>query len=290
MAGINAQQAGVGSKYGFTVRRDTTTGSPSYGGAYYKVKGAAEGSGTITAKVNPTDGSYVYSDTAGKIYTPLELDIDVVTIKPGEAGYLGGALGGNIAQSDLNMRKLGDAAAQSGVGASGIRGSMASQEGAARAAREFGLYGQGMADLGATTAKYADLYRTIFDSIKGQAADYNSAPAPAATPSAPTVVIPDAAAPNTNPNTQTGLVPGQALSGGPEGQFMGQANAIVAQRDAPYSQIKTSLLGLKRFNLTPQQIRWIDDWIKNNVPKPLSPAQKKVVADAKAKIAKGKGK
>jgi hypothetical protein len=234
----------------------------------------------------------VYKDSAGKEYTAAELEIDVVTLKPGDPGYLEGAYGSNIAQSDLNMRKMGDAAAQSGVGSSGIRGAMASQEGAARAGREYSLTAQAGADLGATTAKYAELYRTIFDSIKGQAADYNSAPAPAPadTSSAPAVVIPDAAAPNTNPFTQTGLVNGQALSGGPEGQFMGQANAIVAQRDAPYSSIKTSLLGLKRFALTPQQIRWIDDWIKNNVPKPLSPAQKKVVADAKAKIAKGKGK
>lgn len=296
LMGINAQQGGIESKYGFTIRRDTSTTSPTRGGAYYKPKGADEGTGTILATISPVDGTYVYKDAEGKTYSAADLEIDVVTLKPGDPNYLKGAFGATAATSNLNLRKLGDAAAQSGVGSSGIRASMVTQEDAARAAREFDLTAQAGADLGATTAKYAELYRTIFDAIKGQAADYNAVPPPvveppaAVTPDAPAAVIPDAAAPNTNPNTQTGLVNGQALSSGPEGQFMGQANAIVAQRDAPYSSIKTSLLGLKRFNLTPQQIRWIDDWIKNNVPKPLSPAQKKVVADAKAKIAKGKGK
>jgi len=49
---------------------------------------------------------------------------------------------------------------------------------------------------------------------------------------------------------------------------MGQAGAIVAQRDVPYSSKVASLNALKRFALTPQQLRWIESWIKNNAPKP----------------------
>jgi hypothetical protein len=262
MKGIEAQQGGIESRYGFTVRRDTGATSPTRGGAYYKPKGAAEGTGTILATVNPVDGTYVYKDAEGKVYDPLTLDIDVVTIKPGEAGYLEGALGGNIAQSDLNMRKLGDAAAQSGVSSSGIRASMASQEGAARAAREFGLYGQGMADLGATTAKYAELYRTIFDAIKGQAADYNSAPPPLPVAETPTPA-PAVAAPNTNPTTQTGLAAGQALSGGPRGQFMGQVGAILAIRDmSPKDRIQQLRAFAREYALTPEQKKYVALQIK----------------------------
>lgn len=263
MAGINAQQGGIEAKYGFTIRRDTDTNSPTRGGAYYKPKGADAGTGTILATISPVDGSYVYKDAAGKVYSPLDLEIDVVTFKPGDAGYtINSALGGTIAQSDLNLRKLGDAAAQSGVGSSGIRGSMASQEGADRAGREFALYGQGMADIGATTAKYAELYRTIFDAIKGQAADYNSAPPPPPVPETPAPVVAPAA-PNTNPTTQAGLAPGQKLSGGPKGQFMGQVGAILAIRDmSPKDRIQQLRAFAREYALTPEQKKYVALQIK----------------------------
>lgn len=262
MMGINAQQGGIEAKYGFTIRRDTSPTSPTRGGAYYKPKGAAEGTGTILATISPVDGSYVYKDAEGKVYDPLTLDIDVVTLKPGDPGYLEGAYGSNIATSDLNMRKMGDAAAQSGVGSSGIRGSMASQEGAARAAREYSLTAQAGADLGATTAKYAELYRTIFDAIKGQAADYNAVPPPVVEPPA-AVVIPPPAPNNTNPTTQTGLVSGQALSGGPEGQFMGMVRGVLGIREiSPKARIEQLRFIGRNYALTPQQRRYLDNEIE----------------------------
>jgi hypothetical protein len=264
MKGIEAQQGGIESRYGFTVRRDTGATSPTRGGAYYKPKGAAEGTGTILATVNPVDGTYVYTDSAGKSYDPLTLEIDVVTIKPGEAGYLEGALGGNIAQSDLNMRKLGDAAAQSGVGSSGIRGSMASQEGAARAAREFGLYGQGMADLGATTAKYAELYRTIFDAIKGQAADYNAVPPPVVEPPAAVAPVADTASSGSGFVQTVTPDAGGALSPGPNGEFMKLMGNATLERNTSDKAIREQLNGIlnnSKYKLTAQQRNYIKSLI-----------------------------
>lgn len=261
--GIEAQQGGIEAKYGFTIRRDTDINSPTRGGAYYKPKGAAEGTGTILATISPVDGTYVYKDSAGKVYTAADLEIDVVSLKPGDPGYIQGAFGATAATSDLNMRRMGDAAAQSGVGSSGIRGAMASQEGAARAAREYDLTAQAGADIGATTAKYAELYRTILDAIKGQAADYNSAPPPPPVPETPAPVVAPVAAYNTNPITGQGLVQGQALSGGPKGQFVSQVNGILAIRDIPVKRRiqELEMIG-KMYALTPVQKKYLDNAIK----------------------------
>ncbi len=264
LAGINAQLGGIESQYGFTIRRDVNPTSPTRGGAYYKPKGAAEGSGTILATVSPVDGSYVYKDADGKPYTADQLEIDVVKIKPGEAGYLEGALGSNIATSELNMRKLGDAAAQSGVGSSGIRGSMASQEGAGRASREFNLYTKGMADVGTTAAKYADLYRTIFDSIKGQAADYNSAPAPAPEAPAPAAEAPAPAAPEYLGYNQAPTPPPGTLGAGPGGAFMTLVGDLTLERNTTDKAIREGLRAFLKnpaYQLTPQQIRYINSLI-----------------------------
>ena len=261
MKGIEAQQGGIEAKYGFTIRRDTDTNSPTRGGAYYKPKGAAEGTGTILATISPVDGSYVYKDSAGKVYTAAELDIDVVTLKPGDPNYIQGALGATAATSDLNMRNLGDAAAQSGVGSSGIRGSMASQEGAARAAREFDLYGQGMADLGATTAKYAELYRTIFDAIKGQAADYNAVPPPVVeTPAAVVAPVADTASSGSGFVQTVTPDAGGALSPGPGGEFMKLIGNATLERNTSDKAIREQLNNIltnPKYKLTAQQRNYI---------------------------------
>lgn len=262
LAGINQQLGGIESKYGFTIRRDVNPTSPTRGGAYYKPKGAPEGSGTILATVSPVDGSYVYKDSAGKVYSAADLEIDVVTLKPGDVGYLEGAYGSNAATSDLNMRKMSDAAAQSGVGASGIRGAMASQEGAARAARNFSLTAQAGADLGATTAKYVDLYRTIFDSIKGQAEDYNSAPVPA--PEAPAAEAPAPAAPEYLGYNQAPPPPPGRLSGGPGGQFMTLIADVTLERNTTDKAIREGLRAFLKnpaYQLTAQQKAYINSLI-----------------------------
>jgi hypothetical protein len=206
----------------------------------------------------------VYKDADGKPYTADQLEIDVVRIKPGEAGYLEGALGSNVATSELNMRKLGDAAAQSGVGSSGIRGSMASQEGAGRAGREFSLYTKGMADVGATAAKYADLYRTIFDSIKGQAADYNSAPAPAPEAPAPAAEAPAPAAPEYLGYNQAPTPPPGTLGAGPGGAFMTLVGDLTLERNTTDKAIREGLRAFLKnpaYQLTAQQIRYINSLI-----------------------------
>lgn len=264
MAGINAQQGGIEAKYGFTIRRDTSPTSPTRGGAYYKPKGAAEGTGTILATISPVDGSYVYKDSAGKVYTAAELEIDVVTLKPGDPNYLEGAYGSNIATSDLNMRRMGDAAAQSGVGSSGIRGAMASQEGAARAGREYSLTAQAGADLGATTAKYAELYRTIFDSIKGQAADYNAVPPPIV--ETPAAVAPVADTASSGSGFVQTVTPdaGGALNPGPNGEFMKLIGNATLERNTSDKAIREQLnniLNNPKYKLTAQQRNYIKSLI-----------------------------
>ena len=268
LASIASNQVGIGTEYGLVINRDTNASSPTYGMAMFRVPGQEAGTGNITAKIDPVTGASVYSDATGKVYPVVDLELDVRPLKQGEAGYLGGALGNTAAQSRNQQYNIGNQAAQGGAGRSGMRSSMAAMEvGALQGA----LSKLGMGAAGAfrgTTDQYANLLNAIFPDQADKAAALASAgttpPAPVVAPDAP---IPAAAPVNTNPDTQTGLVSGQALSGGPEGQFMGQANAIVAQRDAPYSQMKNSLLALKRFALTPRQIRWIDNWIKNNAPK-----------------------
>ena len=264
MAGINAQQGGIEAKYGFTIRRDTSPTSPTRGGAYYKPKGAAEGTGTILATISPVDGSYVYKDSAGKVYTAADLEIDVVSLKPGDPGYIQGAFGATAATSDLNLRKMSDAAAQSGVGASGIRGSMASQEGAARAAREYDLTAQAGADLGATTAKYAELYRTIFDAIKGQAADYNAVPPPVV--ETPAVVAPVADTASSGSGFVQTVTPdaGGALSPGPGGEFMKLLGNATLERNTSDKAIREQLNNIltnPKYKLTAQQRNYIKSLI-----------------------------
>jgi hypothetical protein len=143
---------------------------------------------------------------------------------------------------------------------------MASQEGAGRAGREFSLYTKGMADVGTTAAKYADLYRTIFDSIKGQAADYNAVPVPAPAPEAPAAEASAPAAPEYQ--GYNAPVPGNPTSGplspGPGGQFMTMLGNLTLERNTNDKAIREGLrafLNNPAYQLTAQQKAYINSLI-----------------------------
>lgn len=289
---LRAAQNQTSTNYGYVINRDTTEGSPTKGQAYYRApkidpvtkKPVLDETGKpvylATGILQTFDdaGKPIYKDSAGKVYAPADLEMDINRIARGEAGYLEGALGAAEAASENNQFRIGDAAARAGLRSSGMRASASSAESSALQSALSGLTKRAAGELTGIDKQYADMFSSIFKNLAPQAAAL-AAPTTTTVEAPPAAeVVPPPAAPNTNPNTETGLVPRQALSGGPNGQFMGQTNAIVAQRDAPYAQKVASLNALKRFALTPQQLKWIADWIENNKPKPP------------AKPSKGKGK
>ena len=285
---LRAAQNQTSSNYGYRINRDTTEGSPTKGQAYYRApkidpvtkKPVLDETGkpvylaTGILQTFDDKGAPVYKDSAGNVYKPSDLEMDIQRIAKGEAGYLEGALGAAEATSERNQFGIGDVAARAGARRSGMRGQASAAETSALQSALAGLTGKAAGELTGIDKQYADLFSGIFKTLAPQAAALaapttTEVPVAPAAPAAPSAeVIPPAAAPNTNPVTATGLVAGQALSSGPQGQFMGQAGAIVAQRDVPYSSKVASLNALKRFALTPQQLRWIESWIKNNAPKP----------------------
>jgi len=115
-----------------------------------------------------------------------------------------------------------------------------------------------------TTDQYLNLLNAIFPDQADKAAALASA---GATPPPPVVdapaVIPPPAPNNTNPITPTGLVPGQALSGGPQGQFMGTVKDVLAIREiSPKARIQQLESIGRNYALTPQQRRYLDNEIK----------------------------
>ena len=116
-----------------------------------------------------------------------------------------------------------------------------------------------------TTDQYANLLNAIFPDQADKAAALASAGTtpPAPVVETPSVVIPDAAPNNTDPITQTGLVSGQALSGGPEGQFMGQVRGVLGIREiSPKARIEQLRSIGRNYALTPQQRRYLDNEIE----------------------------
>ena len=264
------------------INRDVTEGSPTKGQAYYRAPkiDPVTKKPVLDEKGNPVylatgilqtfddAGKPVYKDSTGKVYAPADLEMEINRVAKGQAGYLEGALGNAEATSERNQFGIGDVAARAGARRSGMRGQASAAETGALQGALAGLTQKAAGELTAIDKQYNDLYTGIFRSLAPKA-EALAAPTTTEVPVAPEAPgVPAAAPNNTNPVTEAGLVDGQALSGGPQGQFMSQANAIVAQRDAPYSQIVASLNALKRFALTPQQLRWIETWIKNNAPKP----------------------
>jgi len=185
LANIAANQVGIGNEYGYVINRDTDSNSPTYGSTKWLAPGQEPGQGTITPKIDPTTGKSVYSDATGKVYNVNDLTLDIRELKPGEPGYLKGALGNAAATSANNQQTVGENAALAGVQRSGMRGSgVAMEAGALQGAlSKLGL-GAASAFRG-TTNQYADLLNAIFPDQADKAAALASAgttPAATATP------------------------------------------------------------------------------------------------------------
>lgn len=125
---IAAQENQTAAQYGYRINRDTRTGSPTFGQAFYRLPNQAEGAGDILAFLvtipgtTPPQVKYVYRDATGKEYAPGELVMDVVALRPGEAGYREGSLGRTQMQSAAQQSQLGSSMAERGLRRSGIRG------------------------------------------------------------------------------------------------------------------------------------------------------------------------
>ena len=265
IANIAANQVGIGNQYGLVINRDTNPSSPTYGMAMWLAPGQEPGTGTITAKIDPVTGLSVYSDATGKVFDVKDITIDIRELKPGEPGYLKGSIGNTTAQSQNQQYNIGNQSAQGGARRSGMRSSVAAMEvGALQGALSNLGLGSATAFRG-TTDDYLKLLNAIFPDQADKAAALASAGTtpPAPVVETPSVVIPDAAPNNTDPITQTGLVSGQALSGGPEGQFMGTVRGVLAIREiSPKARIEQLRFIGRNYALTPQQRRYLDNEIE----------------------------
>ena len=269
---LGAEQNQIGSTYGLVLRRDTTEGSATKGQPLYRLAGEAAGTGTVRQSGFDDKGNPVYKDGAGKVVTDIaNLALDYAALKQGEAGYLQGAFGGAAAKSEQNQFGIGDVAARSGVGRSGMRGQAAIAENQNAQDMNAALTGRAASDYTTNLGKWAALYNQIYQGLVPRA-EALAAPTTTTTevPVVPPVVtpvvapvVPPAAAYNTNPITGQGLVQGQALSGGPKGQFVSQVNGILAIRDIPVKDRIQQLETIgKMYALTPVQKKYLDNAIK----------------------------
>lgn len=194
---LEGQRTQIGQAYGFTIARD------AQGRPLYKTAG---GAANITQQFDD-NGAIVYKDPQGNTYNPSEIQLDIRRVQRGQPGYLEGAFGGTEAASEKRQFGIGDVAAQSGVGRSGMRGQAVLGETAALQAALAGLTGRSAAELAGVDDKYAELYREIYTDLAKKAKDLAAAttPAPAETP---------AAAP---PPSQTAVPGGGTVN--PQGQY-----------------------------------------------------------------------
>ena len=265
LAGITQTQLGIGSKYGFTLNRDTTEGSPTKGMVLYRVPGTEPGKGNITGRIDPVTGAYTYVDPSGKVYDVTNLELDVIPIKRGEAGYLEGGLGQAAAGSERQQFAIGDTAAQAGARRSGMRASSSAMESQALQNALRGLNVGAAGELGGTTNRYADLLNSIFPDLVKKAGEY--AAAPVETPAAPEAPAPEAAAPAAPEYlgyNQAPTPPPGTLGAGPGGAFMTLVGDLTLERntnDAAIRQGLRAFLNNPAYQLTPQQIRYINSLI-----------------------------
>jgi hypothetical protein len=265
MAGITQTQLGIGSNYGFTLNRDTTEGSPTKGMVLYRVPGTDPGKGNITGRVDPVTGAFTYVDPSGKVYDVTKLELDVIPIKRGEAGYLEGSLGQAAAGSEKQQFAIGDAAARAGARRSGMRASSAVAETQALqdALRRLNVGAAG--ELAGTTNRYADLLNTIFPDLVKRAGEFVAPPveAPAA-PEAPAAEAPAPAAPEYLGYNQAPTPPPGTLGAGPGGAFMTLVGDITLERNTTDKAIREGLRAFLKnpaYQLSPQQIRYINSLI-----------------------------
>jgi hypothetical protein len=262
LAGITQTQLGIGSKYGFTLNRDTTEGSPTKGMVLYRVPGTEPGKGNITGRIDPVTGAYTYVDPSGKVYDVTNLELDVIPIKRGEAGYLEGGLGQAAAGSEKQQFAIGDAAAQAGARRSGMRASSSAMESQALQNALRGLNVGAAGELGGTTNRYADLLNSIFPDLVKKAGEYETPPVE--TPAAPAPEAAAPAAPEYLGYNQAPTPPPGTLGAGPGGAFMTMIGDLTLERntnDAAIRQGLRALLNNPAYQLSPQQIRYINSLI-----------------------------
>lgn len=172
---IAAQENQTAARFGYSIRRDTTQGSPTYGQALYRPRGAEAGSGDVRAILEVVPGSvpptarYVYKDASGKEYAAGDLEMDVVELQPGEAGYREGELGRSQMESRAAQADIGTGMAQRGLRSSGIRAGAAVGEVQRLLDSLRALSGEAGAEFTGTTSRWMDLFNQIYPGLSESA-------------------------------------------------------------------------------------------------------------------------
>jgi hypothetical protein len=257
---LTAAQNQIGSSYGLTLRRNTANNQP-----LFRLANQAAGSGTIEQSGFDSNGNPVYKDSAGNVIdvTKTPVSLDYVALKPGEAGYLEGALGKTAATSANTQQSLADAAAARGARRSGMREFGARSETQNLQSALAGLAERAGGEYSANLGKWADLYTKIQQGLLPDAAAL-------AAPTTTTTEVPVAStsAPASEPSYSGYNAPGTpssgTLSGGPGGDFMKVVGNVALERntnDAAIRQGLRALLSNPAYKLTAQQKAYINSLI-----------------------------
>lgn len=263
---LSAQQNQIGSSYGLTLRRDVVEGSPTKGQPLFRLPSEKSGEGTVRQTGFDDKGNPVYKDGAGNVVAdPTTLALDYVALKPGEAGYLQGALGSAAAQSANTQQTIAQNAALRGAGRSGMREFGARGETAALQSALAGLGQKAAGEYVSNLGDWAKLYQQIYQGLVPQAAAL-------AEPTTTTVEVPaesgvatgaGAAPPYLGYNQAPTPAPG-TLSGGPGGAFMTLIGDVTLERNTNDAQIRRNLRALLNnpsYQLTAQQKAYINSLI-----------------------------
>ena len=258
---LEAERTSIGSSYGLTLRRNPSNNQPLFRLATDKT-----GTGTIEQSGFDERGNPVYKDAAGNVVdvTKTPVLLDYVAVKPGEEGYLQGALGRTAATSANTQQSLADAAAARGARRSGMREFGARNEASNLQSALLGLSERAGGEYSANLGRWADLYDKIYQGLVPKAAEL-------ATPVTTTTevpVAPEVPAATSEPSylgyNQAPTPPSGALSGGPGGQFMTLIGDVTLERntnDAAIRQGLRALLNNSSYKLTAQQKAYINSLI-----------------------------
>jgi hypothetical protein len=196
---LTAAQNQIGSSYGLTLRRNTTNNQP-----LFRLANQAAGTGTIEQSGFDASGNPVYKDAAGNVVdvTKTPLSLDYVAIKPGETGYLQGALGKTAATSANTQQSLADAAAARGARRSGMREYGARSETQNLQNALAGLAERAGGEYSTNLGKWADLYNKIYEGLVPNAAAL----------AAPTTTTTEVPVPTPTPTTAPSTTPVNPMS------------------------------------------------------------------------------
>ena len=266
---LGAEQNQIGSAYGLVLRRDLTEGSDTKGQPLYRLPTEASGAGTVRQTGFDEKGNPLYKDGAGNVVTDIsKLALDYTALKPGDPGYLQGAIGNAAATSEKNQFGIGDVAARAGARRSGMRGQATAAETQNAQNLNDALLQRSAGEYTTNLGKWASLYNQIYQGLVPQAealaapvtttTEVPVAPeAPAAGPAAPPVV------PYSGYNTP-GLPQSGPLSAGPGGQFMSLLGDVTLERNTTDAAIRQGLrtfLNNAAYKLTAQQKAYINSLI-----------------------------